>query len=93
MNKEDTVRIAVPRKLIDIVDKLTRVRVGDAEVVLHTETAIIKEALVRGLRLMMIEREVIDELAEKAAHIKGVRVYTSLVREAKGTPSGGKIND
>ena len=66
--------------MFDIATGLGMVKVGEVEVHLHTESLIIKEALARGLRLMMIERIVSDELTEKYARKNAVSIYTSLLK-------------
>ena len=69
----------IPKKLFEIATNLGMVKVGTVEVHLHSESLIIKEALARGLRLMVIERTVSDKLAEKFARRNAVSIYTSLV--------------
>ncbi len=63
------------------------VKVGTVEVHLHSESLIIKEALARGLRLMMIERVISDRLTDKYAKRNAVNLYTSLLKSSVETAS------
>lgn len=86
MSKEEIVRVAVPKKIFDIATRLGTVRVGDVNIHLHTEAMIIKEAVARGLRLMVIEDMVSNEIAERYARKNAKRICTSLItRTADGT--------
>ncbi len=79
MSKEEVVRVAIPKNLFEIATKLGMIKVGDIEVHLHPESSIIREAVTRGLRFMMIEKAVIDSLAEKDVKKNARKIYTSLV--------------
>lgn len=83
MSKSEFVSVAIPKSLFEIATKLGTVRVGVIDVHLHTERAIVREALARGLKLMVIEREIVNRLAEKYVRMNTGKVYTSLVTAAE----------
>ncbi len=80
MSKEEYVSVHIPRVLFDMATKLGTVRVGEVMVHLHSEKAIVREAIARGLKLMLIERMISDTLAEKYAKKNAVSIYTSLLK-------------
>jgi len=83
MRKDEFVSVAIPKSLFEIATKLGTVRVGTIEVHLHTERAIVGEALARGLKLMVIEKAIADRLSERYVRMNAGRVYTSLVTAAE----------
>ena len=87
MSKEEVVRVPIPKSMFEIATNLGMVKVGEVCVHLHSENMIIKEALARGLRLMMIEKLVGDELTMKYAKKNAVSIYASLLKESVKTAS------
>lgn len=79
MNKEDVVRVAVPKSLFEMATKLGMVKVGEVVVHLHSENMIVREALARGLKLMTIEKAIVDSMSEKDVKKNARGIYTSLV--------------
>lgn len=77
--KERFVSVAIPKSLFEIACKLGRVKVGEVEINLYGERMIVREALARGLKLMMIERVIADTLTEKYVRGNAKRVYASLI--------------
>lgn len=85
------VRIAVPKVLYGFASSLAKVKVGDTVVQLHNETSIVREALARGLRLMMIERKELDMLATRDAKKGAKKIYTSLVKTAESASESASV--
>jgi hypothetical protein len=83
MSREEIVSVAIPKSLFEIATRLGTVKVGAIEVHLHTERAIVREALARGLKLMVIEREIVDRLSGNYARMNAGKVFTSLVTAAE----------
>ena len=71
--------IKVPSILIQMADKLSVLKVGEVMVDLKSRAAVIREAVARGLRIMMIERAILDEIVEENAAGDAKRIYSSLV--------------
>jgi len=72
-------RIKVPSILIQMAEKLSVLKMGEVMVDLKSRAAVIREAVARGLRVMMIERAILDEIVEENAAGDAERIYSSLV--------------
>ena len=71
--------IKVPPILIQMAEKLSVLKIGEVMVDLKSRAAVIREAVARGLRVMLIEREILDKIIEENAAGDAERIYSSLV--------------
>jgi hypothetical protein len=76
------VRIAlkVPKELKEMMEQMTFLEIGGGRVQIYTVADITREALLKGLRLMHLERGVFEKMLEKEAKSGASRIYASLVK-------------
>lgn len=88
MNENDSVAeialppVKVPAILRDMLDDLKYLELKGEKIRLFTTTDIMREALLKGIRLMMMEKEVYQKMIEVEAKNGAQRIYTSLKERA-----------
>lgn len=70
--------VKVPADLKKIIDELKYLRLKGDKLRLYNTSGIMREALLKGLRLMLLERAIYDTIIEKEARAGAERLYTSL---------------
>ena len=75
-------QVRVPADLKKIVDELRYMTLKGDKLRLYNVSDIMREALLKGLRLMLVERAIFDTIIEKEAREGAERIYTSLVTQA-----------
>ena len=70
--------VKVPVELKKVLDELKYLELKGDKIRLFTTSDIMREALLKGVRLMLVEREILDGIIEKEARNGAERVYASL---------------
>jgi len=70
--------VKVPVELKKVLDELKYLELKGDKIRLFTTSDIMREALLKGVRLMLVEREILDKIMEKEAKNGAGRIYTSL---------------
>jgi hypothetical protein len=78
--------VRVPEELKKIVEDLQYLVLKGDRMKMYLTADIMREALFKGLRLMLLEREVFDRIMEKEAENGAMRIHASLVKPAKVKP-------
>jgi len=71
--------VRVPRDFKQIIDDLMFLEMKGSKIKLYLTADIMREALFKGLRIMLLEREILNKMMEKEAMNGAMRSYTSLV--------------
>ena len=89
MTEEEEERIAevalqsvkVPALIRDAINDLKYLKLKGDMIKLHTTAGIMREALLKGVRLMLLEREIYNVIIEKEARAGAAQIYASLNKE------------
>jgi hypothetical protein len=89
---ECDVTVRINKCVVDIAESLTKIEVGGTEFIAYPKSGVLREALIRGLRLMTIERHVLKRLSEQYTAEMAKKLYASLLKtaEAAGETAGSK---
>jgi hypothetical protein len=77
---EVRITLKVPKELKGIVEEMRFLKLGEDKLKIYTVADIVREALLKGLRLMLVEREVFEKMLEGEAKEGASRIYASLVK-------------
>jgi len=73
--------VKVPTELRDVINDLKYLKLKGDKIKMYTTSDIVREALLKGLRLMLFERAIYDVIIEKEARAGAERIYASLNKE------------
>ena len=73
--------IKMPEALKKVIEGLVYVDFKGDKLKLYSASDIAREALLKGLRLIFLEREIFEKIIEKEARNGAERIYASLVTE------------
>jgi len=85
--------VKVPAVLRDMLDELKYLELRGEKIRLFTTTDIMREALLKGIRLMMMEKEVYQKMIEVEAKNGAQRIYTSLKERADAQEKAQKSRE
>ena len=95
---EVVMAIKMPEALKKVIEGLVYVDFKGDKLKLYAASDIAREALLKGLRLILLEREIFEKIIEKEARAGAERIYASLVTEpetsqtAQGMKSEESVN-
>lgn len=90
---EVALAVKVPRELKETMEGLCYLEFKGDKVRLYRTADIAREALLKGLRLMLLEKEVFERMIHDEAKKGATRIYGSLVKENSGKRGEEKKND
>ena len=79
--------VKVPEDVKKVIDEFKYLDLKGDKVKLYVTADIMREALIKGLRLMLLERKVFNEMIEREAKEGAKRIYSSL--KTGGIKTGG----
>jgi hypothetical protein len=80
---EVSMTVKLPAGIKKTVEEMRYVEFKGDKIRLYETSDIAREALLKGLRLMILEREIFDSVLKKEAKEGAVRIYATLVNPAK----------
>lgn len=75
--------IRVPLDLKQAIEGLTYLKLKGDKLKLYNLSDVMREALVKGVQLMYMERQIFNELIKREAKEGALRIHASLVRPAE----------
>jgi len=80
---EASLVIKLPLRLKKELESLTYLDIKGDKIRIYVVTDIAREALLKGVRLIILEREILNRMLEKEAKNEAERIYTSLIISAE----------
>jgi hypothetical protein len=77
---EVSIVVKMPESLKKALEEMTFLTLKGDKLKLYSVADIAREALLKGMRLMMVERQVFETILESEAKIGAERIYASLVK-------------
>lgn len=74
--------VRVPNSLLRLLDDLCYIKVGSENIKIHDRSDIAREALLKGVKLMLMEKVILKRLMSMDANKSAKQVYTHLEKTA-----------
>lgn len=82
---EVSIVVKMPESLKKALEEMTYLTLKGDKLKLYSVADIAREALLKGMRLMMVERQVFETILEEEAKVGAERIYTSLMAKSTET--------
>jgi len=79
---EVSVVVKMPESLKKALEEMTYLILKGDKLKLYSVADIAREALLKGVRLMIVEREVFERILESEAKVGAERIYASLITKS-----------